>query len=84
MTLLSEYSEDDRKQILTRAHLRKIYYQIHYLKTRIYRWTRDNYNPLQPANKQGMLLYARSTMKTAIKIQNLAQELIDMLEADDV
>ena len=84
MKSLLDYTDEEKEKILIRAHRRKLYYKIHRQINKLHLWTKAVYRPLHPADKQSLLIFARSIIETTDRIRNLAFNLIDILEEEDV
>lgn len=84
MKSVLDYSEEELNDILKRARRRKYYYQIYHSVSTLNQWVKSVYRPLHPADRQSLLMFAQSIIESTASIQNLAKNLITLLEEDNV
>ena len=70
--------------ILKKSKKRRYYYKICFSIRELNRWVKAAYEPLHPADKQSLLIFAHSVIESTTHIQNLAKDLISLLEEDNV
>ncbi len=84
MKSVLDYSEEELTDILKRARRRKYYYQVYHSVSSLNQWVKSVYRPLHPADRQSLLIFAQSIIESTTRIQNLAKDLITLLEEDNV
>lgn len=83
MSLL-EYAEDKKQDIIIRSYRRKLFYKIYFLLNKLNQWTMSVYKQNQSADRQSLLIFAYSILKSTKQIQSIANELISLLEEENV
>ena len=84
MKSVLNYSEEELTDIFKKARRRKYYYQIYHSVSTLNKWVKSVYRPLHPADRQSLLIFAQSILESITRIQNLAKDLIVLLEEDNV
>lgn len=83
MSLL-EYAEDKKQDIIIRSYRRKLFYKIYFLLNKLNQWTMSVYKQNQSVDRQSLLIFAYSILKSTKQIQSIANELISLLEEENV
>lgn len=66
--------------VLNETRRRCLYYKIHHAIKQLSRWSKAVYRPLHPADRQSLLAFAKSVIEFTIRIQNMANDLLSILQ----
>jgi hypothetical protein len=82
LKLLENYSEEETKQILQKMKMKKLYYTMYHDVVKFSQWMKAIYQPDIQLNKTHLGTVAYSALNFAKRLEQQAQEIIDILEKE--